>query len=211
MIESRPGGSLLEAYVADLERRLAAADPAERADIVASVREHVEADLALLGRPSTPADVEASLGTLGTVDTVVAAWAPDAAAAGTAHGPLPVSLPAPLPTSLPTPAPAEPPAPLTTRARVLLAVGLAAGIALALAFPLAWLLLPPVVLVLGIMGARRHPARRAPWVVTAVVGGVLLLVSPLVAAALALVVVGSSETSVDNGPTVQEGTATPGG
>lgn len=191
MIDSRPGGAVLDAYVADLERRLASADPGERADIVASVREHVEADLAGLGRPATSADVEASLTTLGSVDTVVAAWAPDGAAA-----------PAVVPAWLPPPAPAVPPAPLSSRARVLLAVAAVAGIALAVVFPPALLLLPLVLLMVGIIGARRHPGHRTPWVVTAVLGGVLIPLT-LVIGPLLFVITTSSPSTVDEGPAVE--------
>lgn len=200
MIDPRPGGTLLDAYVADLERRLATADPGERADIVASVREHVEADLAGLGRPASSADVEASLATLGSVDTLVAAWAPDGAAP-IAHEP----------TWAAARTPAAPPAPLSTRARAVLAVAAVAGIALAVVFPPAWLLLPPAVLVLGIMGARRQPEHRAAWVVTAIVGGVLLGLSLVIAPLLALMVAGSPVSSVDEGPAVQVETSTPAG
>ncbi len=200
MIDPRPGSGLLDAYLADLERRLASADPGERADIVASVREHVEADLAALGRPATPADVEASLTTLGSVDTVVAAWVPDGATPVAAG-----------PTWAAAPAPTRPPSPLSTRARATLAVTVVAGVALAVVFPAAWLLLPPAVLVTGIVGARRHPERRAPWVVTAVVGGVLLALSLVIAPALALMVFSSTPSTVDEAPTVQLESVAPGG
>jgi len=198
MIDSRPEAALLDAYVADLERRLSAADPGERADIVASVREHVEADLAGLGRPVTAADVQTSLTTLGSVDTVVAAWAPDR-----------VTPVAPAPAWATATAPAAPPAPLSTRARIVFAVVVVAGIALAVVLPAAWLLLPPALLVLGIMGARRHPSHRAPWIVTAVIGGVLLIISPVVAGALALMVFSSDEATVDQEPTVVVGPVAP--
>ena len=128
---------LLERYLADLEHRLAAADPGERADILASVREHVESDLAALDRPATSADVAAALESLGSVDTVAAAWTPEDG--GAAPG---------------APAPARP-----------TGLAVAAGVLAALSVLLIWL--PPVAgllgvaaLVLGIVALRR--TGRAP-------------------------------------------------
>ncbi|WP_372594388.1 hypothetical protein [Actinotalea sp.] len=219
MIDSRPGSGLLDAYLADLERRLAAADPGERADIVASVREHVEADLSALGRPATSADVQASLATLGSVDTVVAAWAPDGVASsaltqvgtgavgGPDLGPAPGWSPAGGWAAPPPAAAPRPTEPFSRREVLLLTLALVAVVALALAYPLAWLLLPPALLVFGVVGARRHPGRRAPYVVTAVVAGVLLSLSLLVAPLLSLVIVGSG--SVEEGPTMQVEPADP--
>ncbi|MCB2177376.1 MAG: hypothetical protein KQH57_16320 [Actinomycetales bacterium] len=150
------GTDLLESYVADLERQLADADPAERADIVASVREHVAADLAALGRPATPADVEASLAALGSVDAVAAAWTPEEGSA----------------------AAAEP----ARSGRTGLAV--AAGVLAGLSVLLIWL--PPVAgslgviaLVLGIIALRRRDEPR--WAaLTAVVVGATTVVLGLV-------------------------------
>ncbi len=147
---------LLERYLADLERRLAAADPGERADILASVREHVESDLAMLDRPATSADVAAALESLGSVDTVVAAWTPEDG--GAAPG---------------APAPTRP-----------TGLAVAAGVLAALSVILIWL--PPVAgllgvaaLVLGIVALRRRDEPR--WAaVTAVVVGATAVVLGLV-------------------------------
>lgn len=153
---------LLERYLADLEHRLAAADPGERADILASVREHVESELAALDRPATSADVAAALEALGSVDTVAAAWTPeDGGAAATA------------------PAPTRP-----------TGLAVAAGVLAGLCVLLIWL--PPVAgalglvaLVLGIVALRRRDEPRWAAVGAVVVGattvvlGVVMLVGAL--------------------------------
>ncbi|MDO8106824.1 hypothetical protein Q6348_06390 [Isoptericola sp. b441] len=154
---------LLERYLADLERRLAAADPGERADILASVREHVESELAMLDRPATSADVAAALESLGSVDTVAAAWTPEdggaTAAPGRAH---PAGL------------------------------AVAAGVLAALSVLLIWLppvagSLGVVALVLGIVALRRRDEPR--WAaLTGVVVGATTVVLGLVVLLGALVV-----------------------
>jgi len=143
---------LLERYLADLEHRLAAADPGERADILASVREHVESDLAMLDRPATSADVAAALESLGSVDTVAAAWTPEDDGAATAAT-----------------APAR---------RTGLAV--AAVVLAALSVLLIWL--PPVAgllgvaaLVVGIVALRRRDEPRWAAVTATVVGATTIL------------------------------------
>ena len=68
---------LVAAYLADLDRRLSGADPAERADIVDSVREHIDVALDELEHEPTGDDVQRILADLGPVDAVVAAWSPD--------------------------------------------------------------------------------------------------------------------------------------
>jgi len=59
--------SLVEAYLDDLDRALAGIDPAERADVVASIREHVDASL---GDRPTAADVREVLQRLGPVERI---------------------------------------------------------------------------------------------------------------------------------------------
>jgi hypothetical protein len=153
---------LLERYLADLERRLAAADPGERADILASVREHVESDLAALGRPATSADVAAALESLGSVDTVAAAWTPEDGGGAPA-----------------APAPARP-----------TSLAVAAGVLAGLCVLLIWL--PPVAgllgiaaLVVGIVALRRRDEPRWAAVTAVVVGatsallGLVLIVLPI--------------------------------
>ncbi|KQY42934.1 hypothetical protein [Cellulomonas sp. Root137] len=75
----RTASPLVAAYLADLDRRLAGADPAERADIVDSIREHVDAAVEELGHEPTPEDVQQILSDLGPVDDVAAAWSPETA------------------------------------------------------------------------------------------------------------------------------------
>lgn len=156
---------LLERYLTDLERRLAAADPGERADILASVREHVESDLAALGRPATSADVAAALESLGSVDTVAAAWTPEDGGAA--------------PGAVGDAAPARPGG-----------LAVAAGVLAALGVLLIWL--PPVggllglaALVVGIVALRRRDEPRWAAVTAVAVGatsavlGLLLVLLPL--------------------------------
>ncbi|MCC2309961.1 HAAS signaling domain-containing protein [Cellulomonas chengniuliangii] len=59
--------SLVESYLDDLDRALAGIDPAERADVVASIREHVDASL---GDQPTAADVHEVLQRLGPVERI---------------------------------------------------------------------------------------------------------------------------------------------
>lgn len=169
------GADLLESYVADLERQLADADPAERADIVASVREHVAADLAALGRPATPADVEASLATLGSVDAVAAAWTPEGSGqpAPEAHRGLPTA--------------------------VVVVGTLAALTAVALVVvPIVAVPLAITTLVAGIVAIRRHREGRAISVIATVLGGVVTAGAVLVVLGLAAFVTTShDQTSSD--------------
>ncbi len=66
---------LVTAYLADLDRALAGADPADRLEIVDAVREHIDTSLAELGASPTQAEVAGVLRRLGTADDVAAAWA----------------------------------------------------------------------------------------------------------------------------------------
>lgn len=66
---------LVTAYLADLDRALAGADPADRLEIVDAVREHIETAVAELGATPTQAQVAGVLRRLGTADDVAAAWA----------------------------------------------------------------------------------------------------------------------------------------
>lgn len=58
---------LVEAYLDDLDRALAGIDPAERADVVASIREHVDESL---GDEPTSQDVQEVLRRLGPVERI---------------------------------------------------------------------------------------------------------------------------------------------
>ncbi len=161
----RPAEDLLDGYLADLTNRLAGADPAERADIVASVREHVEADLAMLDRPATAADVQASLNALGSVDVVAAAWAPEHT--GDASGP---AAPSSIATGL-----RELPTAVTV-------AGVLTAITLILLVTVAPLALPTAVaaLVAGIVALRRHREGRAVSITATVIGAVLTLASVVI-------------------------------
>lgn len=151
---------LLERYLADLERRLAGAEPGERADILASVREHVESDLASLGRPATASDVAAALGRLGSVDAVAAAWSPE------------------------TPAPVTSTRPPTSG--LVVAAAVLAGLSLVLiALPPVGGAVGITALVLGVLALRRRLEPRWAAIVATVVGAVTVLVG-LVATLAAL-------------------------
>ena len=74
---------LVAAYLADLDRALAGAEPADRLEIVDAVREHIDAEL---GASPTQAEIAAVLRRLGTADDVAAAWAVGADRPATAPG-----------------------------------------------------------------------------------------------------------------------------
>lgn len=64
---------LIEAYLTDLERALTEADPRERAETLATVREHIAESL---GDAPTSASVEQTLAELGPVELIAAAATP---------------------------------------------------------------------------------------------------------------------------------------
>lgn len=175
---------LVAAYLADLDRRLSGADPAERADIVDSVREHIDVALDELEHDPTSDDVRRVLDDLGTVDAVVAAWSPDA--------------PAPTP-------PARRSLTDTPVGVVLTALGgLALGLVLA-PVSLVLLAIPPAALVLVIVssvGWVRHGAHWKSWRTVFVATMPVLLVTALVAGALTAVFSISESTSGDPQPIV---------
>ncbi|MFE5310685.1 HAAS signaling domain-containing protein [Isoptericola sp. NPDC056605] len=70
---------LIEAYLADLERALAASEPRERAETLAAVQEHAAESLALHG--SDDAGARRVLDELGPVDAIAAASTPASPAA----------------------------------------------------------------------------------------------------------------------------------
>lgn len=91
--------TLVDRYLDDLARMLTALPPAERADALGSVREHVDDALGDLGRPATDDDVTAILGRLGTPADVASALLADTPGTA-AYAPAPVTppvAPAPLP------------------------------------------------------------------------------------------------------------------
>jgi uncharacterized membrane protein len=65
---------LVQAYLADLDRALAGADPADRMEIVDSVREHIDASIGELGASPTQAQIAGVLRRLGTADDVASTW-----------------------------------------------------------------------------------------------------------------------------------------
>lgn len=69
--------TLVDRYLDDLARMLTALPPAERADALGSVREHLDDAIADLGRPATDDDVAAILGRLGTPADVASALLED--------------------------------------------------------------------------------------------------------------------------------------
>ena len=76
---------LVEAYLADLDRALAGADPRERAETVAAVREHAAELLARYGSDDDAA--RRVLAELGTVDAIAAEVTPAPAPATAAAAP----------------------------------------------------------------------------------------------------------------------------
>jgi len=76
---------VVEAYLADLERALAASEPRERAETLAAVREHAAESLALHG--SDDAGARRVLDELGPVDAIAAASTPSPPAAATPVAP----------------------------------------------------------------------------------------------------------------------------
>ena len=74
---------LVEAYLADLDRALAAADPRERAETMAAVREHAVESLARHGTDDESA--RRMLDELGPVDTIAAEVTPAPAPAAMAR------------------------------------------------------------------------------------------------------------------------------
>ncbi|WP_448070475.1 HAAS signaling domain-containing protein [Georgenia yuyongxinii] len=65
---------MVDAYLDQVRRMLADADAGEREELVTTVREHIEESLAQLDRPATTADVREILDKLGPVDDLVAVW-----------------------------------------------------------------------------------------------------------------------------------------
>jgi hypothetical protein len=68
--------ALIEAYLADLDRALAGADPRERAETLAAVRDHATEALSLRDGESDNAAIMRVLAELGPVDAIAAAATP---------------------------------------------------------------------------------------------------------------------------------------
>jgi len=209
---------LVAAYLADLDRALAGADPADRLEIVDAVREHIEASLAELGASPTQAEVAGVLHRLGTADEVAAAWAAGADRPGTpqgawsggpqlrpsAHGLVPIP---------PDEASARPqPVWLTV---LLVVVGVVGAVPLTLlALPFvgaalgALVFLLPVLVVAGTIASglqwRRSTTHRGAWLTAFVVGLVLVVGTATASAGLLAVRSGRSveqTTQVNDAPT----------
>lgn len=80
MTETSP--DLAERYIAELDRLLTHADPDERADVLASVREHIEAALAEQAAQGRAPDVAAVLAGLGSPEQVAGGVRSDGRPAG---------------------------------------------------------------------------------------------------------------------------------
>lgn len=164
----RTASPLVAAYLADLDRRLAGADPAERADIVDSIREHIDAAVQELGHEPTPEDVHRILSDLGPVDDVAAAWSPETA---------------------PPAAPARRSATDSPLGVVLVALGgLVLGLLLAPLSVVAWLAAPAAV-ALAVASAilwRRGGPHGAAWRTTFVATVPVAVVTSLVAVAASM-------------------------
>ena len=95
---------LVDRYLGDLARMLDHLDPAARADVLAGVREHVDASLADLDRQPTDADVRRVLDDLGPAEDVAAAAYEDVSATRPDPSPVapsPVAPPAGRPEQVP--------------------------------------------------------------------------------------------------------------
>lgn len=177
---------LVTAYLADLDRALAGADPADRMEIVDSVREHIDAAIAELGADPGQAQIATVLRRLGSADTVAATWL-----AGAERPAPPAVSGTPTTTKLPT---------WATVLLVLVGIAVVGPVVVALVtVPLfllpirastpGWLAAVLVaVLILGSIAcflvARRSARHRTAWTVAFVVG--LVLAVPAAVAALGL-------------------------
>ena len=83
-----PSGArpLVDAYLADLDRALAAADPQERADVLATVAEHIDD---ALGDSQDAAQATSVLEALGPVERIAAAATPSPVTTSAASAPSP--------------------------------------------------------------------------------------------------------------------------
>ncbi|HEY0119719.1 MAG TPA: hypothetical protein VGC04_13165 [Cellulomonas sp.] len=181
---------LVAAYLADLDRALAGADPADRLEIVDAVREHIDAAVFEFGAAPTQAEIAGVLRRLGTADDVAAAWA-----VGADRPPPPLPLLRPTAHGL-QPVPAGETGP---RRLPVWLIGLLVLVALVAAGPVMFLLgalalrlvgalvfLLPVLIVAGTVACgvawRRSTTHRGAWL-TGFVAGLVLVVGTAVAAA----------------------------
>lgn len=178
----------IDRYLDDLARMLTTLPPADRADALGSVREHVDDALADLGRPATPEDVTAILARLGSPATVAAALLDDAAPAP-AHASTP-----------PHPAPAAEPLPGDGDATVALVLSI-----LALLVPVAGLVAAIGAIVLA-RRSRRRGTRREGVRATGLVLGIVALVGQLllIAGLASLIAMRTTGPSTDSGSAAVE-------
>lgn len=149
--------ALLEAYLADLGRALAGIDPAEAADVLAGVREHVEASI---GPDPTSQDLQDALTRLGPVERI-------AREAG-------AGAPALLTAEATAPSPGWP-----RWAPVALLVLAALALALLPSLPLAALALALATAAVSLLGARRERTTRGLYRIAAALS-ILTVVAALV-------------------------------
>lgn len=154
---------LIEAYLADLQTALRGADPAERDEVLMTVREHIDASLREKDGPIGRGEVESVLAALGSVDRVVASLDyRDHGAHPLDHGDR----------SDPEPLAAQPPAwPRWLGAAVVVAGAL--SLPLIVFMPPVAVFLAVVAVTMGILGSRLHEGRdKRPYRVGAVLGSV---------------------------------------
>ena len=182
----------IDRYLDDLARMLTTLPPAERADALGSVREHVDDALADLGRPATPEDVTAILARLGSPATVAAALLDDAAPA-----PAPADSPAYV---APQPAPAAEPLPGDSDAAVSLGLSI-----LALLVPFVGIIAAIAAIVLA-RRSRRRGTRREGVRTTGLTLGIVALAGQLmiIAGLVSLLAARTTYSETDGSRTVVE-------
>lgn len=170
---TRPAAA--EAYLDQLARSLEGVDRVERHEVLTSMSEHIDQNLAMLGHAPTSAEVNAILVGLGSVEEVVAT----------------LEYEIPRPQGRDTQAVAT--AWLPGAAVVSGGLSLLFVIDVFVAVPLAM-----VAVVIGILGVRRRDARRSLYVLALVLGSLNLLAT----AALALSLLAASPVPATPGPAV---------
>jgi Flp pilus assembly protein TadB len=168
-----------EAYLDQLTRSLEGVDRAERQEVLTSMREHIDENVAALGHPPTPAEINAILVGLGSVEAVLATLEYE------------------------TPGPQD----RGTQARAtswLPGVAVVAGMLslLQLINVIVAVLLAMVAVVIGILGVRRKDARRSLYILALVLGSLSLVATAVLAfGALAASVVPATVPAVSVTPT----------
>ena len=184
----------IDRYLDDLARMLTALPPAERADALGSVREHLDDAIADLGRPATPEDVTAILTRLGSPATVAAALLDDAP-----PGPAPADAPLPA-DAAPQPAPVAAPLPGDSDATVALVLSI-----LALLIPFIGIIAAVAAIVLA-RRSRRRGTRREGIRTTGLTLGIVALAGQLmiIAGLVSLLAARTTYSETDGSRTVVE-------